>query len=156
MKSESANMYLIVEDRIYELYEISSPVYAVYDINITPSYLQSGEPDDTFDNYYYPVINTTEYKASRINNKFYAHKLIGVMPTTLETQPKGLYFKYFIERADGSPIDPTDEYFVLKLSGKGDQHHIDACQAAIRTYAAAIKPFLPELAQDLEIKYGNL
>ena len=115
MKSESANMYLIVENKIYELFEIFSSAYTICDINITPSYLQSGEPDDTFDNYYYPVINTTEYKASRINNKFYAHKLIGVMPTTLETQPKGLYFKYFIERADGSPIDPTDEYFVLKL-----------------------------------------
>lgn len=32
----------------------------------------------------------------------------------------GLYCKYILERADGTPIEPGNEYFILKVAGKGD------------------------------------
>ena len=68
--------------------------------------------------------------------------------------PDGLYGKYKIERTDGKPIDPENEYFVLKVKGIGDQKHIDACRKAVITYAEEIYRELPELANDLLIRYS--
>lgn len=66
---------------------------------------------------------------------------------------KGLYGKYIITRADGKPIDPENEYFVLKIEGKGDKEHIEACRRAILVYADEIEEHLPELANDIYNKF---
>lgn len=70
----------------------------------------------------------------------------------------GLYRKYNIEKADGRPVDPRAEYFVLRLDGHGastdiDRAHRNACIAAVRCYAARIEPWLPELAREICEKY---
>ena len=66
---------------------------------------------------------------------------------------KGLYNKYNISRTDGTPIDPNDEYFVLKVNGNGDVNHLEASRKGVLAYAEAIKPYLPELSIELENKY---
>lgn len=68
---------------------------------------------------------------------------------------RGLYQKYEISRTDGNEIDPDNEYFVLKLDGKGDVKHIDASRVAILTYADEIEDHKPELAKDLRARYGK-
>lgn len=68
----------------------------------------------------------------------------------------GLINKYIISRRDGTPIDPEDEYFVLKVSGKGDPIHIAACRKAVIAYAEAIKDHLPILSEDLIYRYKPL
>lgn len=57
---------------------------------------------------------------------------------------KGLYGKYRIEKADGSPVDPKAIYFTLRLDT--DQH----ARAAIRAYIESCRAEQPELARDLE------
>ena len=58
--------------------------------------------------------------------------------------PKGLYGKYIVQKADGSPTDPGAEYFVLRL----DTDRI--ARAAARFYAVQIRHENPTLAQDLQ------
>ena len=72
----------------------------------------------------------------------------------MKTQ-NGLYRKYKIERTDGTLINPENEYFILKVKGVGDQKHIEACRKAVINYAENIREHLPELANDLFIKYGE-
>ena len=75
-----------------------------------------------------------------------------MLPTQKEN-PNGLYQKYELEHTDGSPIDPRNEYFVLKVAGFGNADHIVASRIAIRAYADAIKDTMPELAADLMQRY---
>lgn len=75
------------------------------------------------------------------------------IPTESEN-PLGLHKKYIIQHADGRPVDPSAEYFVLRLDDGGDDMHIDACRAALRTYARRIKRYFPKLADDLQERYG--
>jgi hypothetical protein len=65
------------------------------------------------------------------------------------SKQKGVYLKYIVSRVDGTPIDPDDVYFVLKLNGKGDRNHINACRGAVLKYAELIKPYLPDLTFDI-------
>lgn len=65
-----------------------------------------------------------------------------------------LYKKYKIERTDGKPIDPENEYFVLKVKGSGDKKHIEACKKAVLVYAEEMREELPDLANDLFLRYG--
>ncbi len=60
------------------------------------------------------------------------------------TEPKGLYGKYKIEKADGSPLDPKALYFTLRLDTD------PFARAAIRAYIEACREEQPELARDLE------
>ena len=69
--------------------------------------------------------------------------------------PDGLYGKYKIQRTDGKPIDPENEYFVLKVKGVGDKKHIAACRKAVITYAEEMRWELPELANDLFVRYED-
>ncbi len=55
---------------------------------------------------------------------------------------KGLYQKYIIAKADGSPIDPKADYFVLRLDT--DQN----ARLAARKYANAIEEENPKLAAE--------
>lgn len=55
----------------------------------------------------------------------------------------GLFRKYLIHKADGSPVDPNADYFVLRLDTD------PAARAAALTYAREIFIKAPVLAQDL-------
>lgn len=71
-------------------------------------------------------------------------------------QSAGLFRKYHITKADGRPIDPDAEYFVLRLdSGGSDQQHVNACRRAVLLYAECIQSHLPRLADDLRARYGT-
>lgn len=56
---------------------------------------------------------------------------------------KGLYGKYKIEKADGTPTDPNAQYFVLRADT--DVH----ARLALRTYARSIQGRNPELARGI-------
>lgn len=75
------------------------------------------------------------------------------MLPTKEENPNGLYQKYELKHTDGSPIDPCNEYFILKVCGVGNIDHMIASRIAIRAYADAIKDAMPELAADLMQRY---
>jgi NTP pyrophosphatase (non-canonical NTP hydrolase) len=77
------------------------------------------------------------------------------VPTKTEN-PSGFHQRYNIQHLDGSPMDEGFEGFVLRLdeSGTGEPNHVRASRAAITTYASAIKPYIPDLARDLEARYG--
>lgn len=67
--------------------------------------------------------------------------------------PIGLYRRYEVKKArpteDGTD-DPKAEYFVLRLDALGDDpKHIKACHRAALEYARAIRPHLPDIADDL-------
>lgn len=57
---------------------------------------------------------------------------------------KGLYGKYVIQKADGSPVDPGAIYFTMRI----DTDPFSA--KAIRAYIEACREEQPELARDLE------
>ena len=68
--------------------------------------------------------------------------------------PNGLYNKYVISRTDGTPINPENVYFILKLEGEGDSIHIEACRKAVLKYADEIELHIPLLAKDLRERYS--
>lgn len=74
------------------------------------------------------------------------------MLKTKEENPNGLHLKYIISKADGSKIDPSAEYFVLRLDEKGDKEHVEASKVAILAYADMISNV--DLANDIRKKYG--
>ena len=59
----------------------------------------------------------------------------------------GLYGKFNISKADGSPIDPEADYFVLRLDG--DTPYAEASRQAALEFAAAIAKINPTLYQQL-------
>jgi hypothetical protein len=56
---------------------------------------------------------------------------------------RGLFQKYRVEKADGSPIDDDADYFVLRLDTDSRARH------AARTYARDIESVNPQLARDI-------
>lgn len=66
----------------------------------------------------------------------------------------GLHNKYVISRTDGTPINPNNVYFILKLEGEGDQIHMKACRKAVLKYADEIESHIPQLAKDLRERYS--
>jgi hypothetical protein len=74
----------------------------------------------------------------------------------LPENDRGLYNRYVVKKADGTPVDPRAEYFVLRLDEHGrDPIHIEACRAAAMVYADMIAEHLPKLAADLRERYGS-
>lgn len=61
----------------------------------------------------------------------------------MREEGKGLYGKYKVEKADGSPTDPEARYFVLRIDTDA------AARSALRLYCKEIKESAPELARDL-------
>lgn len=57
---------------------------------------------------------------------------------------KGLYGKYKIEKADGTPINPQAQYFILRLDT--DPY----ARRAVRTYIKYMHTVNPQLASDLK------
>lgn len=74
---------------------------------------------------------------------------------TRDENPMGFHTRYVVSKLDGSPVNETAEYFVLRLDNDGDEHHVAACRAAVLEYAKQIAPHLPNLAADLRDKYGE-
>ena len=76
-----------------------------------------------------------------------------------ELKERGLIGKYYLEKANGKPIDPEAKYFILRYDDKGnDPIHISACQKALAVYANEIRNHLPVLANDLDnelLKYSE-
>lgn len=66
----------------------------------------------------------------------------------------GLFDKYYVGRTDGTPMNPNNRYFLLKVEGEGDPVHIAACRKAVTVYAEEIKDHLPELSKDLLTRYA--
>jgi hypothetical protein len=62
---------------------------------------------------------------------------------------KGLYQKYVVQKADGSPLDPDAEYIVLRID-RGV--YVEACRAGVAEFARAVRPLNPILADDLEVR----
>jgi hypothetical protein len=58
-------------------------------------------------------------------------------------EPKGIYGKYVIQKADGSPVDPHAVYFTLRLDTD------EWARRAMREYAVACGEEQPELARDI-------
>jgi NTP pyrophosphatase (non-canonical NTP hydrolase) len=72
---------------------------------------------------------------------------------TKEQNPRGLHGRYYIEKADGRPVDPDAEYFVLRIDANGNAAHVKAGRDGLAVYADAIAPTIPELASDLRDRY---
>lgn len=64
-----------------------------------------------------------------------------------DTEPKGLYNKYVVHKADGSPVDPSARYLVLRLDAG---EYVTACRAAAAVFARRVSFRNPQLAADLE------
>jgi hypothetical protein len=70
--------------------------------------------------------------------------------------PDGLYRKYAITKANGSPCDPNAKYFVLRLDWNGsDKDHIEACRIAARAYVKNAPKRLQKVASEL-VKWVGL
>lgn len=74
----------------------------------------------------------------------------------MENKHSGILIKYHIQKANGNPIDPNADYFVLRLDdGGSDPLHIEACRKAILTYAnTVLGTHLDGLAKDIIERYG--
>jgi hypothetical protein len=72
----------------------------------------------------------------------------------MSTKNEGLQQRYYISKVNGNSVDPAADYFVLRLDDAGEPNHVKACRAALAVYAQEIRPFLPQLAADLESKYN--
>lgn len=73
---------------------------------------------------------------------------------TQAENPNGLHRRYVITKANGEPVDPRAEYFVLRTDKYAkDQRHAAACRKALLTYANEIESFLPQLAAELREKH---
>lgn len=74
---------------------------------------------------------------------------------TKTENPDGLYYKYYIEKVNGEPVDRDTEYFILRLDKHGkDIKHLEACRKAVLVYAEEIKDHLPKLSADLIERYS--
>jgi hypothetical protein len=66
---------------------------------------------------------------------------------TIRENPTGLHARYTVTKNNGEPTDPAAKYFVLRLDGHGrDLCHVEACRAAARAYAEAVRP-IPHLCK---------
>ena len=68
--------------------------------------------------------------------------------------PEGLHRKFNVTKADGSPVDPGAEYFLLRLDEDADPKYREASKLAILTFAGAIETTIPKLAADIRERYG--
>jgi hypothetical protein len=65
----------------------------------------------------------------------------------IRDNPNGLHQRYTVTKNNGEAVDPMATYFVLRLDGMGrDLCHIEACRAAARAYAEAVRP-IPHLCK---------
>jgi len=75
---------------------------------------------------------------------------------TEQENPNGLHRKYIVTKANGEPVDPRAEYFLLRTDKYAkDQMHVAACIKALLVYADEIEPHLPQLAKELREKHGQ-
>lgn len=65
---------------------------------------------------------------------------------------KGLYHKYNVEHADGTPTDPNAEYLVLRTDAG---EYVTACRAAAAVFARRVAWRNPRLATDIETRLAK-
>lgn len=68
----------------------------------------------------------------------------------MNTERAGLYGKYIIEKADGSPMNPEAEYLVLRLDND------ETCRRAALAWSGFIQDRQPELAADIRAWVARL
>lgn len=78
----------------------------------------------------------------------------GIAPRESELQPDGLYQKYIVQKADGSPINPKARYIVLRVDNNGATTELkktyrSAARAGVAEFARRIMDFAPGLSSDL-------
>lgn len=82
-------------------------------------------------------------------------QLTAAVPDIAQLRSQGILPRYIVSKADGSPMDPGAEYFVLRLDDGGDDKlHVLACRDAVLMYATMIQEHLPVLSKELFEKYG--
>ncbi|WP_155524039.1 hypothetical protein [Nodosilinea nodulosa] len=59
----------------------------------------------------------------------------------------GLYGKYLLSKADGTPLDPRARYFVLRYDAHAEHGH--QSRLALNAYAVQMQDIMPELSQQL-------
>ncbi len=69
---------------------------------------------------------------------------------------RGLYGKYILYKADGSPVDPDARYFVLRLDEKGEPNHVQASRRAVELYAYEIEDSHRQLSRNLKAWISHL
>ena len=67
---------------------------------------------------------------------------------------KGLYQKYIIHKADGSPVDPDAVYFVLRVDDQGGEG-IGPARTALAVYSRRICAVNRQLADDIDKLLGQ-
>ena len=88
-------------------------------------------------------IPTQRMNENGLHQKYHISKIVKADPNFFSND------NYQLE-----PVNPKNEYFVLRLdNGCKDKNHLKACRIAINAYADAIKPFIPELSDDLKERY---
>jgi hypothetical protein len=66
-----------------------------------------------------------------------------------QDKTRGLYGKYIVSKADGSPVAPKAYYLVLRLDADED------ARAAALMYAAHVRKWNPKLAEGIEKKVAE-
>lgn len=75
---------------------------------------------------------------------------------TQTENPNGLHLRYIVKKANGGPVDPRAEYFVLRVDAHAsDPKHAAACRKALMTYADEIEQHIPQLAAELRERYSD-
>lgn len=62
---------------------------------------------------------------------------------------EGLVHKYLISHSTGEPVDPSGQYFVLKLNSR-NKDHANASRMAVLEYASYIGHSNQTLGEDLK------
>ena len=77
----------------------------------------------------------------------------------IETQaenPQGLNQRYHITRTDGTALDPSSEYFILRVDEGGrDKAHLTASRMGVLAYADSVYPDNPKMAKDIYERYNK-
>lgn len=76
-----------------------------------------------------------------------------VVGSTSDISVTGLMNKYILSKANGNPVDPHSEYFILKLDSGAEANFRRASRLALQTFCHEIRNVNPALAKDLEDRY---
>lgn len=66
---------------------------------------------------------------------------------------EGLYQKYIVSKANGTPLDPDFESIVLRIDGG---RYLHACRAGVAAFAEAVREHNSRLAEDIQQRLKEL
>ncbi len=99
---------------------------------------------EVYSEFRFGLLHYSELGLTEVQKINPAEKAPDPAPEPPPPPPPGLYRKYRISKADGTPVDPNAEYFVLRLDKDV------AARAAALTYAKEIRNQKPKLAADID------